>query len=159
MEQSVREQPIYHKNQKPVVYVVGDVGGPRAQAESPVYGVLDIGEKLSAYRGGCRFRLGAAFRLPRLDRLDFYPHLVSHRISEPVPCPVRVGLGLRHHATRSSAHHRGAPGKYPDGLLSMIPGAPRSGEELAGPIAGGRELRASCRGRSKRDDGPPRMIR
>jgi multidrug efflux pump subunit AcrB len=51
IEQTVREQPIYHKNQKPVVYVVSDVGGPGAeQAESPVYGVLDVGKKLESYR-------------------------------------------------------------------------------------------------------------
>ena len=51
VEQTVPEQPIYHKNQKPVVYVVSDVGGPGAeQAESPVYGVLGVGEKLERYR-------------------------------------------------------------------------------------------------------------
>jgi len=51
IERTVREQPIYHKNQKPVVYVVSDVGGPGAeQAESPVYGVLGVGKKLESYR-------------------------------------------------------------------------------------------------------------
>ena len=51
VKQTVREQPIYHKNQKPVVYVVSDVGGPGAeQAESPVYGVLSVGKKLESYR-------------------------------------------------------------------------------------------------------------
>ncbi len=51
MEQTVLEKAIYHKNQKPVVYVVADVGGPGAeQAESPVYGVLGVGKKLEAYR-------------------------------------------------------------------------------------------------------------
>jgi multidrug efflux pump subunit AcrB len=51
IERTVREQPIYHKNQKPVVYVVSDVGGPGAeQAESPVYGVLGVGKKLEGYR-------------------------------------------------------------------------------------------------------------
>jgi multidrug efflux pump subunit AcrB len=51
IEQTVREQPIYHKNQKPVVYVVSDIGGPGAeQAESPVYGVLGVGKKLESYR-------------------------------------------------------------------------------------------------------------
>jgi multidrug efflux pump subunit AcrB len=51
MEQTVQEKSIYHKNQKPVVYVVGDVGGPGAEkAESPVYGVLGVGRKLDAYR-------------------------------------------------------------------------------------------------------------
>ncbi|MGE3151645.1 MAG: efflux RND transporter permease subunit [Nitrospiraceae bacterium] len=51
LEQTVEDKTIYHKNQKPVVYVVADVGGPGAeQAESPVYGVLGVGEKLSQYR-------------------------------------------------------------------------------------------------------------
>ena len=50
-EQTVQEQAIYHKNQKPVVYVVGDVGGPGAEnAESPVYGVLGVGRQLENYR-------------------------------------------------------------------------------------------------------------
>jgi multidrug efflux pump subunit AcrB len=49
--QTVQEQTIYHKNQKPVVYVVGDVGGPGTErAESPVYGVLGVGHQLAAYR-------------------------------------------------------------------------------------------------------------
>ncbi len=47
VEQTLVERTIYHKNQKPVVYVVGDVGGPGAErAESPVYGVLGVGKKL-----------------------------------------------------------------------------------------------------------------
>ena len=51
LEQTVQDQPIYHKNQKPVVYVVGDVGGAAAEnAESPVYGVLGIGKLLEDYR-------------------------------------------------------------------------------------------------------------
>jgi multidrug efflux pump subunit AcrB len=50
-EETTQEQPIYHKNQRPVVYVVADVGGPGAEkAESPVYGVLGAGEKIAAYR-------------------------------------------------------------------------------------------------------------
>jgi multidrug efflux pump subunit AcrB len=49
--QTVQEQTIYHKNQKPVIYVVGDVGGPGTErAESPVYGVLGVGQQLAAYR-------------------------------------------------------------------------------------------------------------
>ncbi len=47
IEETVQDKAIYHKNQKPVVYVVGDVGGG---AESPVYGVLDVGRQLEAYR-------------------------------------------------------------------------------------------------------------
>lgn len=51
MEQAVQDKAIYHKNQKPVVYVVGDVGGPGADnAESPVYGVLGVGKQLGEYR-------------------------------------------------------------------------------------------------------------
>ncbi len=51
LEQTVQEKTIYHKNQKPVVYVTADVGGPGAeQAESPVYGVLGVGRQLDAYR-------------------------------------------------------------------------------------------------------------
>ena len=51
VEQTLQEHTIYHKNQKPVVYVVGDVGGPGAeQAESPVYGVLGVGKLLDRYR-------------------------------------------------------------------------------------------------------------
>ena len=51
IEQTVQDKAIYHKNQKPVVYVVADVGGAGAeQAESPVYGVLGVGKKLEDYR-------------------------------------------------------------------------------------------------------------
>ena len=51
LEQTVQEHAIYHKNQKPVVYVVGDVGGPGTEnAESPVYGVLGVGKLLDEYR-------------------------------------------------------------------------------------------------------------
>ena len=51
IEQTVQDKAIYHKNQKPVVYVVADVGGPGAEkAESPVYGVLGVGKKLEAFR-------------------------------------------------------------------------------------------------------------
>jgi len=51
VEQTIQDKAIYHKNQKPVVYVVADVGGPGAeQAESPVYGVLGVGKKLEDYR-------------------------------------------------------------------------------------------------------------
>ena len=43
----MQDKAIYHKNQKPVVYVTADVGGPGAEkAESPVYGVMGIGKKL-----------------------------------------------------------------------------------------------------------------
>jgi multidrug efflux pump subunit AcrB len=51
IERTVQDKAIYHKNQKPVVYVVADVGGPGAeQAESPVYGVLGVGKKLEEFR-------------------------------------------------------------------------------------------------------------
>ena len=58
IEQTVQDKAIYHKNQKPVVYVVADVGGPGAeQAESPVYGVLGVGEKLENYRPAEGYRV------------------------------------------------------------------------------------------------------
>lgn len=38
------EQPIYHKNLKPVIYVTGDVAGT---VESPVYAIFDMNEKLA----------------------------------------------------------------------------------------------------------------
>lgn len=48
---TIEDKAIYHKNQKPVVYVVADVGGAGAEkAESPVYGVLGVGKKLDDYR-------------------------------------------------------------------------------------------------------------
>jgi multidrug efflux pump subunit AcrB len=51
VEQTIQDKAIYHKNQKPVVYVVADVGGPGAEkAESPVYGVLGVGKQIEAYR-------------------------------------------------------------------------------------------------------------
>lgn len=51
VEQTVQDKAIYHKNQKPVVYVTADVGGPGSEkAESPVYGVLGVGKKLEDYR-------------------------------------------------------------------------------------------------------------
>jgi multidrug efflux pump subunit AcrB len=51
IEQTVQDKAIHHKNQKPVVYVVADVGGPGAEkAESPVYGVLGVGSKLDNFR-------------------------------------------------------------------------------------------------------------
>ncbi len=47
VEQTFREKAIYHKNQKPVVYVIADVGGVGPdKGESPVYGVMDIGKQL-----------------------------------------------------------------------------------------------------------------
>jgi multidrug efflux pump subunit AcrB len=51
LRKTVQDHAIYHKNQKPVVYVVGDVGGPAAEnVESPVYGVLGVGKLLDDYR-------------------------------------------------------------------------------------------------------------
>jgi multidrug efflux pump subunit AcrB len=51
IEQTVQDKAIYHKNQKPVVYVIADVGGLGAEkAESPVYGVLGVGKKLESFR-------------------------------------------------------------------------------------------------------------
>ncbi|OQW33539.1 MAG: multidrug transporter AcrB [Nitrospira sp. SG-bin1] len=51
VEQTVQDKAIYHKNQKAVVYVTADVGGPGAEkAESPVFGVLGVGKQLEDYR-------------------------------------------------------------------------------------------------------------
>ena len=50
VEQTVLEKTIYHKNLKPVVYVVADVGmAGQEKGESPVYGVLGIGKKLEQF--------------------------------------------------------------------------------------------------------------
>lgn len=50
VEQTVLEKAIYHKNLKPVVYVVADVGlAGQEKGESPVYGVLGIGKKLEQF--------------------------------------------------------------------------------------------------------------
>ncbi len=58
VEQTVQDKAIYHKNLKPVVYVVADVGGPGAEkAESPVYGVLGVGEKLENYQSAEGYRV------------------------------------------------------------------------------------------------------
>ncbi len=58
VEQTVQDKAIYHKNQKPVVYVTADVGGPGAEkAESPVYGVLGVGKKLDDYRPAEGYRI------------------------------------------------------------------------------------------------------
>ena len=58
IEQTVQDKAIYHKNQKPVVYVVADVGGPGAEkAESPVYGVLGVGKKLESFRPAEGYRV------------------------------------------------------------------------------------------------------
>ncbi len=51
LEETLQEKTIYHKNQKPVVYVTADVGGAGAErAESPVYGVLGVSRQLEEYR-------------------------------------------------------------------------------------------------------------
>lgn len=39
------DQPIYHKNLMPVVYVTGDVTGKK---ESPVYAILEMSKKIDA---------------------------------------------------------------------------------------------------------------
>ena len=50
MEEAVREKAIYHKNLKPDVYVIADVGGAATdKGDSPVYGVFGIGEKLQQF--------------------------------------------------------------------------------------------------------------
>ncbi len=58
VEQTVQDKAIYHKNQKPVVYVTADVGGPGSEkAESPMYGVLGVGKKLEDYRPDEGYRI------------------------------------------------------------------------------------------------------
>ena len=58
IEETFQDKAIYHKNQKPVVYVVADVGGPGAEnAESPVYGVLGVGKKLDDFRPAEGYRI------------------------------------------------------------------------------------------------------
>jgi multidrug efflux pump subunit AcrB len=59
VEQTVQDKAIYHKNQKPVVYVTADVGAPPGteKAGSPVYGVLGVGEKLNDYRPAEGYRI------------------------------------------------------------------------------------------------------
>ncbi|MDF0673372.1 MAG: efflux RND transporter permease subunit [Nitrospira sp.] len=58
VEQTVQDKAIYHKNQKPVVYVTADVGGPGAEkAESPMYGMLGVGKKLEDYRPAEGYRI------------------------------------------------------------------------------------------------------
>ena len=44
VEEKVREKSIYRKNQKRVVYVVADMAG---ELESPVYGILNMSDRLS----------------------------------------------------------------------------------------------------------------
>ncbi|MGE0640561.1 MAG: efflux RND transporter permease subunit [Thermoanaerobaculia bacterium] len=46
---TTREPFIYHKNLRPVIYVVGEVAGA---AESPVYALLDMGDAIAALRDG-----------------------------------------------------------------------------------------------------------
>ena len=63
VEQTIQDNAIYHKNQKPVVYLVADVGGPGAeQAESPVYGVLGVGKQLESYRPAEGYEIEQFFR-------------------------------------------------------------------------------------------------
>ncbi len=51
LDRGIEDKTIHHKNQKPVVYVFGDVGGPGAEgAESPIYGILAVGKRLEEYR-------------------------------------------------------------------------------------------------------------
>jgi multidrug efflux pump subunit AcrB len=44
----VREQALYQKNLQPVTYVIGEVAG---EEESPVYGMLDMQERIAALTG------------------------------------------------------------------------------------------------------------
>ncbi len=53
IKKEVIEQPIYHKNLKPVVYVVGEVSG---KEESPIYAILRMNKKIDKIKlpGGGR---------------------------------------------------------------------------------------------------------
>lgn len=44
VRQKLKDKAVYHKNMKPVTYVVADVAG---EVESPVYAILDMKEKMS----------------------------------------------------------------------------------------------------------------
>ena len=57
IEKAVIEHPIYHKNLKPVVYVIGDVAG---KEESPVYAMLKINKVLDKMKA------------PDGDRVEIY---------------------------------------------------------------------------------------
>jgi multidrug efflux pump subunit AcrB len=48
IEEAPVDQPIYRKNLKPVIYVTGDVAGA---AESPVYAIFEMNEKVAALNG------------------------------------------------------------------------------------------------------------
>lgn len=48
VSEQVVEQPLYHKNLRPVIYVTGDVAG---SVESPVYAIFDINERLDRLKG------------------------------------------------------------------------------------------------------------
>ena len=47
VKETVSDRTIFHKNQKRVVYVIGDMAGT---AESPIYGILNMREKISAIK-------------------------------------------------------------------------------------------------------------
>ncbi len=47
VRQSLREQPVYHKDLLPVVFVTGDMAG---HLDSPLYGMFDLFSKLGDYR-------------------------------------------------------------------------------------------------------------
>ncbi|QQR76129.1 MAG: efflux RND transporter permease subunit [Holophagales bacterium] len=55
---AARERFIYHKNLRPVTYVLGDVAGA---AESPVYALLDMGERIDAIADGGGRRIDVLF--------------------------------------------------------------------------------------------------
>jgi multidrug efflux pump subunit AcrB len=68
VRRGVEEKTIYHKNLRPVTYVVGDVAGV---AESPVYAILDMKKQLA------RLKLAEGYELQQFsatqpDRADRY---------------------------------------------------------------------------------------
>ncbi|MBL4746489.1 MAG: efflux RND transporter permease subunit [Flavobacteriaceae bacterium] len=58
IEESIREKAIYHKNQKRVVYVLADMAGV---LESPVYGILNMSDRLSEIKMPTGYVLQEAF--------------------------------------------------------------------------------------------------
>ncbi len=65
-----RERSIYHKNLRPVVYVIGDVAGVK---ESPIYAILEMYNKIN------KIKLPGGYRIKQL--FTHLPNDTSHRYS------------------------------------------------------------------------------
>jgi multidrug efflux pump subunit AcrB len=68
VRRGIEEKTIYHKNLRPVTYVVGDVAGV---AESPVYAILEMKKKIAQLRLPEGYEL-AQFSAAQPDRADRY---------------------------------------------------------------------------------------